>query len=90
MIPPPGTAGGAHRAEEHGVELADGLEVFVGEHRAVAQVALPAEVERRRLVADAGRVDGLDGLGDDLGADAVSPDDPDAIGHFVFLRSWCQ
>ena len=77
---------GAHRAEEHGVELAHGLEVFVGEHRAVALVALPTEVERRRLVAHAGRVEALDGLGDDLGADAVSPDDPDAIGHFVFLR----
>ena len=82
--------GGAHRAEEHRVELADGLEVFVGEDRAVALVALPTEVERRRLVADAGRVEALDGLGDDLGADAVSPDDPDAIGHFVFLRSWSR
>ena len=38
--------GGAHRAEEHGVELADRLEVLVGEDRAVALVALPAEVER--------------------------------------------
>ena len=78
--------GRAHRAEEHRVELAHGLEVLVGEDRAVTFVAFPAQVERGRLVADAGRVEALDGLGDDLGADAVSPDDPDAIGHVVLPR----
>ncbi len=79
--------GRAHRAEEHRIELAHGLEVLVGKNRAVPFVAFPAQVEGGRLVADAGRVETLDGLGDDLGPDAVSPDDSDAIGHVVLPHS---
>src|SRR5262249_50852848 len=78
---------GADRAEQHGVELADGLEVLVGEHRAVTLVALPPEVERHRVIRHAGRVEHLHGLAHDLGADAVSPDDADAIGHALPISS---
>ena len=49
--------GGADRAEHHRVEAADLVEVLLLEHHAVAQVAAAAEVERHRLVVDAGRVD---------------------------------
>ncbi len=55
--PAPTPASGADRAEQDGVELADRLEILVGEHHAVTLVALPAEVERDRLVGDAGRVE---------------------------------
>ena len=44
---------GADRAEHDRVELADLLEVGVGQHRTVARVALPTEVERHALVRDA-------------------------------------
>src|SRR5262249_17341698 len=37
-------------------------------------------------VLHAGRVDDLDGLGHDLGADAVAADDADAVGHWFLIR----
>ena len=77
--------GGPHRAEQHGVEVADLPEHRIGEDLAGAQVACAAEVERHGLVGDTGRVDDLERLGDDLGADAVTADDPDAVGHGAVL-----
>ena len=51
------TGSGADRAEQDGVELADRLEILVGEHHAVTLVALPAEIERDRFVGHRGRVE---------------------------------
>src|SRR4029077_4294132 len=59
----------ADRAEEQGVELADRLEVGVGEHLTVALVALPPEVEGGEVVRDAGGGDRLERLRGDFGAD---------------------
>ena len=87
-IPPPWPAAAPTAPEHDRVELADLLEVGVGEHRTVARVALPAEVERHALVRDARRVDALHGLGRDLGADAVAADDADPVGHVLILE-WC-
>ena len=69
----------ADRAEEDGVERAQLVERGVGEDLAVAEVAVAAEVEVDRVDGDARRLDDLDRLGGDLGPDAVTPDDGDAM-----------
>ena len=72
---PGGTLGRADRAEQEGVEPAPLVEHLVGQHRAVAQVAGAAEVVVDRVEVDAGGAHDLEGLGDDLGTDAVAADD---------------
>jgi hypothetical protein len=79
------TPGGTSGAEQDGVEVADLSEHRIGEDLARAQVARAAEVERHGLVGDAGRVDDLERLADDLWTDAVAADDPDAVGQCAVL-----
>ena len=63
--------GGADGAEEDGVEAGQLVEDGVGQDLARPQVAGAAEVVLDGVEGDAGRVERLAGLGDDLGADAV-------------------
>src|SRR4029453_5770989 len=58
------------------------VEHAVGQDRAVAQVAGPAEVVVDRVQVDPGRPHDLQGLGDDLGADPVAADDSDLVAHY--------
>ena len=73
--------GGAHRTEEDGVEAAQLVEHLVGQDRAVPEVAGPAEVELGGVELDARGPDDLQGLGHDLGADAVASDHCHLVGH---------
>ena len=66
--------GRADRAEQQRVEAAPLVEHVVGQDRAVPQVAGAAEVVVDGVELDARRGDDLEGLGDDLGADAVASD----------------
>ena len=69
------------------VEAGEFVEYGVGQHLTRPQVPGAAEVVLDRLDADAGRVEGLAGLGDDLGADAVPGEDADLVGHMLSLRN---
>ena len=69
--------GRADRAEQQRVEAAPLVDDLVGQHRAVAQVAGAAEVVVDGVELDAGGAHDLQGLGDDLGTDAVAADDAD-------------
>ena len=59
---------------------------LVGQDRAVAQVAGAAQVVVDRVELDAGGADDLEGLGRDLGADAVAADDSDLVAHCVSVK----
>ena len=76
--------GRADRAEQDGVEAAQLVEHAVGQHLAGAEVAGSAEVELGGVEVDAGGAHDLEGLGHDLGADAVSADDRDLVAHASF------
>ncbi len=73
--------GRAHRADQQGVEPPPLVEHAVGQDRAVAQVAGAAQVVVDRVELDAGGADDLEGLGRDLGPDAVAADDCDLVAH---------
>ena len=75
--------GGADRAEQEGVEAPPLVEHAVGQDRAVAEVAGAAQVVVDGVQVDAGGAHDLEGLGDDLGADAVAADDSDLVAHCV-------
>ena len=78
---PGGTSGVPTAPSRTASRSRDLVELAVGEDLARAQVAAAAEVVVDGPRRDAGRVDDLERLGDDLGADAVTADDPDAVGH---------
>ena len=80
----------AWTADRAGIERIDAAPFFddlIGENRPVTQVALAAEVVVDALVLDAKRVDDLEAFGNDLGADAVTTHDADAVRHVgTFLK----
>ena len=76
-----GDGGIAHGPEQHGIVGARDLERVDGHHRAgLVEVARPPGQLAPRHV-DAGRLDDLARLGDDLGAGAVAGDDRDPVSH---------
>ena len=75
-----------HGAQQDGVEAAHGVELVVGQYLASAQVALASEVELGDAEIDTGGAHHLEGLGHDLGADAVSSYDAYSMGHEHVLQ----
>ena len=67
----------ADGAEQDGVVLPEAVEVGVGEQLTIALVAAGAEIVFGGLEVADGRAEDLEGLGGDLGADAVAVDDGD-------------
>jgi hypothetical protein len=74
-------AGGPDGAEQQRVQRAPLVEHAVGKDRAVTQIAVASQVVVHRPEGDTGGPDDLEGLGDDLGADAVPADDSDLVAH---------
>ena len=62
--------------------------VVVGEDLAVAEVAMPAEVELDGVELGAGSVEDAQRLGGDLGPDAVAADHGDAVAMTVAAPTW--
>ncbi len=81
--------GRADGAEQDGVEAPQLLEDGVGQHVAGPQVAGGAEVVVGGVERDPGGGHDLQGLGEDLGADAVAADDGDPVGAHRGRRAGC-
>ena len=72
---------GSHRPHIEGVQPPPLLHDLIGQHGAVAQIAGAAEVVGHRVELHAGRVQHLQALGNDLGADPVAADNSNHVGH---------
>ena len=73
--------GRADGAEQDGVEGAQLFQGLVVEHRAIAQVAVTAQLEFGRRDTGAGSGNHIERDRGDLGPNSVSPDDCDVMSH---------